>query len=267
MPSLLDSLNKTEKLDSGGGYTGRVRLDVGYKIFIKGLDNKESFVPFDPEDADAQKKALIAARAISTEHDPTRKPKPSVQITIYRDDVIGRDVTWQDDRIFTYPTYTDGYKQVIKPALEGLAEQNKPIPSLGVDFWGRVSFIADPGGRTKKDQNGEEVPELIAYIADVFPSKNAALAFAVGAGSEEGGKTTQAPGSDDPFTQMKDDADFLATLKTSVADLQKPLKGTFGAKQEVQQNEAIKKIAAEWISDDAAYVDVHLEDLRKLAGL
>lgn len=181
--SLFDDLNKMA--DSGGGIVGKVNIETGYKIMVSGVNNKDSFFAGDLRNKEENAKALAQAKAKLAElGNPTRtdkngkeqpiRPSQAVQIVIYRDSVKGKDVSWNDDRVFCYPLYTDDCKKIVLPSFK-----NANVDRLG-EMWARISFAPTPTGRTKANQNGEQVTELIAFVAEVYASEQAALAAVAG---------------------------------------------------------------------------------------
>ena len=168
MSDLFTDLSEiAQKESTGGGIVGKLKLETGYKVFVSGVGNRESFFACDLRDEKQKAGALEKAKAVG-------KPQASLQLIVYKDFVKGRDVTWQDDRFFVYPLWTNAAKKIALPALK-----TANVNTLG-EMWGRVAFADDPDGRTKQNQNGEEVVDKIAYIAEVFASEQAALASVVG---------------------------------------------------------------------------------------
>ena len=182
MPDLFDELNEVAKKESsGGGIVGKIKLETGYKVFVSGLGNRESFFPCDLRDGSKDKdKAHEQAKALG-------KCQAAVQIVVYKDSVKGRDVSWQDDRFFCYPLWTDAAKKVVLPSLK-----TANVTKLG-EMWGRIAFADDPSGRMKTNQNGDEVVDKIAFIAEVYKSENAALAAVAGGDVEAENKAATAP--------------------------------------------------------------------------
>ena len=160
----LDQLERMEK--SWGGIISQIEFTIGYKVFISGMSNEESFLPF-TDDA-SRKEALETCKAFLVARQVTSRPQSSIQFRVFKDDVKGREVTWMGDRYFVTPIWTDAYKKIVRPAIEKLSLR---APQT---FWGRITFAEDPSGRTRENRDGEIVPDLVAYPAEVFPNEQAA---------------------------------------------------------------------------------------------
>lgn len=169
--SLFDSLNEAAQKESTGGLIAKCKVETGYKAFVSGLGNRDSFFPCDYTNDESKKKAQALAKAKCANGE---RSSLSIQIVVYKDFVKGRDVTWQDDRFFCYPLWTNAAKKVVIPSLK-----TANVDTLG-EMWLRIGFADDPDGRTKKNQNGEDVIDKIAFIAEKFASEQAALAAVAG---------------------------------------------------------------------------------------
>jgi hypothetical protein len=177
-----------KKASGGGGIISLCELNRGYKVFVSGMDNRTSFFPFAPGDEAGKKLAESNAKKHG-------KPQDSIEIIVYKDSVKGREVTWKDDRFFTCPLWTPGFKEVVMPHIK------EARPPIGKKFWGKVGFTVDPSGRTKADQQGEQKPELIAFIAQVYANEAEATADA--------GSTTASANGTEPNDPMRP-ADYSA---------------------------------------------------------
>ena len=190
--SVLDDLDREEQQASGGGGTiAKCKLELGFKVFVTGLDNRGSFFAYRPGDEASKKEALLKAKAVLNQHVVKGNPQVAFQIVVYRETVKGRVVNWKDDRFFVTPLWTPGYKEVVKPHLKEAG-----IDQLG-EFWMKVSFAPDPSGRkridtTDLDDDGQPKvkDELVAFVAKVYKSEAEAEA--------EAGETEPAGGSDSP---------------------------------------------------------------------
>lgn len=161
----IDQLEQdSAKASGGGGIIAQCELYRGWKVFVSGLDNRKSFFYYAAGD-DAGRKA---AQAKAKEH--SSNPQDTLELIVYKATVKGREVTWKDDRFFTYPLWTDGFKKVMLPSIK---EHKPPIAQK---FWAKISFVADPSGRQKADQNGEMKPDLVAFIAQVYKDEAEAIA-------------------------------------------------------------------------------------------
>lgn len=212
MSTILDELDKqAEKEGTGGGIVGQFRFEAGYKVYASGVNNRESFFPYTPGDQASQDAALARAKETAAKYGVTKTPQTAAQLVIFKNSVKGREVTWRDDRFFTYPVWTDGYKKALKPALVKLG-----IGSFG-DYWGKIGFVPDPSGRKKKDQEGNETVELIAVPVELFPDEQAAIRAAHKAsanGNGAGAKSATIPDgyTSETWTKQRDD---IARLRQS----------------------------------------------------
>jgi len=166
-----------EESSGGGGWICRVNVQLGYKVFARGKSNEETFFPADINVDGAMESAKTAARAyvdklnndLEYGEQKIKAPSNAIWIEIDKENVFGRDTsTWENNRVFTTPAWTSAYKDVILPALR---ESNA---STGWQ-WARVSFKPDPYQPKRMNQHGEEVDNLVAYIAEVYLSKQDAL--------------------------------------------------------------------------------------------
>jgi len=261
-PQRMTMRDKMKKVaEGGGGYVCMFVIEAGYKIFVKGLSNDDSFFPFDPGDEEARAEALENARGqLDLSGNPTDakgralRPQKSVQLTIYRDHVYNREVGWQGDRQFVYPTWSDSYTQVLEPSIDKQVEQDL-IPDYGVDLYGRISFAKDPSGRQRENDKGEMVDELVPFIAEIYASEEEARTHAQDVNGAE--LTPVADG----FTSSLDlyranDAQYqklIALAKTAI-------KGKVGPKRD----DALIAFARENLVEDEELARAHVAELREL---
>ena len=194
-----------QKASGGGGIVAQCEINRGYKVFVAGLGNRESFFAFDPTNESSKKAALGKAQSSGG------KPQDAIELVVYKTSVKGREVTWKDDRFFTYPLWTDAFKTVFLPAVK----EHKP--PLSKKFWGKVSFAPDPSGRKKKEPNpttGELENELVAFVSQVYASEAEASADASTASTNGNG---QAEVNDPMVPADYSKADWLS-MKQDVAD-------------------------------------------------
>ena len=173
--TMLDEVEREE--GGGGGYVGLIRFELGFKVFAPGMSNAETWFPFSTsaDKAMAKAKASALAKDATTPGQTVRK-QLAYGFWLIQDEVMNRDVDhWQGDRFWCYPFWTPAAKEVIKPSLETCAIYGSPY-----EFYGRLTFCEEPSGRTRVNQEGEEVPELVAYPSQKFASKEEAQQVAVG---------------------------------------------------------------------------------------
>lgn len=257
--SFMDTLKAASNLDGGaGGYIAKVLVEMGFKIFVSGLSNADSFFAYVPTDKASVEKALSAAKQAQAAG--SKEPKPSFQLTIYKASVKGREVAWTQDRVFTTQTWTPAYKQVIEPELMRLAKEGK-LTQLG-EYWGRVTFKPDPTGRMQdnykfvadapeNDANKRQVPELVAYLAEIYQNEAQATQAASGEVVASNGHVQESV-----WTTLQGDADFAMALKEA-GDAVKPTP---------KKLLAVKETAKEWgLNDDE--VNENLAALKAWAGI
>ena len=188
-----DDFDKADKEESSGsgGIIGNVIVDAGFKVYAKGQSNEDTFFPAGGVGADkrlvAKRKAETFAQGIGAD-----QPRWAVQIQVEKEGAFsaGQLATWENDRFFVTDTWKGSFKEVVRPALEKF---EMALPFTG---WARVGFKADPyfeamgeAGK-EEDQNGNLRFPPIAYITELFASKEEAM-VAVGDGG--GGSGTVMP--------------------------------------------------------------------------
>lgn len=156
-----DIMEQYEKQETGGGLIAKVKVEMGYKVFVGGMGNEESWFAFAPGDEVAKKAALNKARETGG------RPQLSLCFIAFKDSVKGREVGWQGDRYFVYPHWTDAYKEIVKPAMKDLGV------TIGLQ-WLRFSWKDDPSGRQEADQEGNARTALIAFPVEKFANEAAA---------------------------------------------------------------------------------------------
>lgn len=230
------------KASGGGGIIAQCELYRGWKVFVSGLGNRESFFYYNAGDEAGRK----AAQAKAKEHG---QPQDTLELIVYKatvkstkEDNNGNRVpvstTWKDDRFFTYPLWTDGFKKVMLPSIK---EHKPPIANK---FWAKISFVADPTGRQKKDQNGEDKPELVAFIAQVYKDEAEATADA---GNQVASGTNGSEPSDPMVPADYSKADWLSCKGDIEAAIAKAVDGIkVPAKKAAARTAAIAEQAAQY---------------------
>lgn len=168
-----DDVKSFEGESGSNGWISKAEIVFGYKVFITGRTNEETFWKFDvavPASREAARKAAADfARSVGA-----KQPTAAIAVILPKDKTYLYDTTrWQGDRWFVLPTYTKGYEDILKPSLKGADAQ------LGVQ-WVRIGFKADPYKPTRKsfDQlTGEEreVANLVPYVVEKFDSEEMAM--------------------------------------------------------------------------------------------
>ena len=162
----------TEQEGGGGGIVTKALIETGYKVYVSGLDQADTFFPAAPGDDAARKAAKSKAQALG-------KANWGIQIKAYRDTAVvrGRAATWQADRHFNTDSWTSAAKEVVVPSLR---QAGIVLPWEG---WCRIGFQPDPFklekgevGMTDQDQDGNPRYPQVAYVTEVFADEEAARA-------------------------------------------------------------------------------------------
>lgn len=168
-----DDVKSFEGEGGGNGWISKAEIVFGYKVFISGHSNEDTFWKFDvaiPASREAARKAAADfARSVGA-----KQPTAAIAVILPKDKTYLYDTTrWQGDRWFVLPTYTKGYEEILKPSLKGADAQ------LGIQ-WVRIGFKPDPYKPTRKsfDQlTGEEreVANLVPYVVEKFDGEEMAM--------------------------------------------------------------------------------------------
>jgi hypothetical protein len=161
---------------SAGGYVGKARFSLGYKAFLPGYSNEDSWWPYEAGNEGSKAEAMTKCKvAINESGEEGKRPQNCLGFILYKDSIKGREVSWQQDRYFTYAFWTDAARQIIMPKVKELGIREG-------EFWGRWTWTEDPSGRMETDAEGEPRVALIAYPVEVY--KDEAEAEAAGGGGE-----------------------------------------------------------------------------------
>lgn len=165
---------------SGRGFVGLINCSTGFKVFASGMTNEETWFPYtmggnSKAEALNKAKAFIRIHEIIDSQGRPARPQAAVCFHVPLKSLKAGGENWQQDQWFVTPLYYDAYKEIISPALKSL----DIIPGFDEQFWARFGWQAEPGGRTRLNQNDEEVPVLVAYPMAIFEDEAAA---------EEGGE-------------------------------------------------------------------------------
>lgn len=242
---------------SGRGFVGLINCSSGFKVFASGMANEDTWFPHKIGAAN-KAAALSKARAFIAEHDVLdnqgRKARPQVAVCFHvpLESLKAGGENWQQDQWFVTPLYYDAYKEIISPALKSL----DIIPGFDEQFWARFGWQAEPGGRTRLNQNDEEVPVLVAYPMAVFADEAAA---------EEGGEGIvgvgeSAPGSAEAPDWLESEIERIQGVVDGMEGAPRPAVAAALAKElGVDADEAVK-----FIGDDE---DAKVEMLAKAYSL
>jgi len=182
--SFWDSYDEAvEEESGGGGIVCQAVIETGYKVYVGGLDQVETFFPARANDKKDRRAAKVKADKLAADYN-ARASRWSVQIRAKRDTAVvrGQPATWQGDRFFVTNSWTEACKEVVVPSLKAAG-----IAQLPWEGWCRIGFKPDPykvslgkAGMTDTDQDGNPRFPQVAYIVEVFADETAAR-VAVGA--------------------------------------------------------------------------------------
>lgn len=165
----------TQEESGGGGIVGKVRIDMGFKVYVGGVDQGATFFPVTtPAD---KSKVKTEAQAFATKSGAPRNPQWGIQIKVFRAGAYsaGQPVTWQNDRYFNADAWTSAAKELVVPKLKQLDI------SLPWEGWARIGFAPDPyevqAGQMKDvDQAGNPRFTPRAYVTAIFANEEEAVA-------------------------------------------------------------------------------------------
>lgn len=167
-----EEIANAEEPQLGGGFIGLIAIETGYKLFISGVSNKESWFSSgkdtEQERADAREKAK-AFLAENGHGDVKLNYGINIICPVETCYKKGEQVEWASDRHFFIQKFTDAWKKVVRPAF---IEHSVITPS---QIYAKVSFADDPyyvamgdAGKKKTDQNGNPKYPDVAYISVVY---------------------------------------------------------------------------------------------------
>ena len=225
-----------EEQFTGGGVIGKLRVDLGYKVYVAGMTGEDLFKTFFPI-SDPSKEArgivLAAAKVFGEANGATGNPRYVVCLTMAKDECVnlsGDPVDWSHDQQKTVPMWTvhTDAPSAAKAFMTALQEHRAPIAK---DFYGRVSWINDPykeslgeAGKTDQDRDGKARFPSIAVIADTYKNKASAQAaaekFAAEAPGTNGTASVEYPWSDFPggWGDNEDWAEFAKDAEMSLLE-------------------------------------------------
>jgi hypothetical protein len=181
-----DELNSGQ----GFGYIGKCWIGFGYKVYIKGIGNQDSFFPFEFKNKDSAAKAQLEANALYAKHDmKNRDGEPQVAypcfaIRLYKANVLSKDASaWLEDKWWVYPLWTVStkvnlWKVIVQPSLDKLK-----LKVGNQEVWGQVRYKVDPSGKTYEGKDAEgnlvQLPSMVNYISEVYANETEAKAHVV----------------------------------------------------------------------------------------
>lgn len=191
---LLDELNGIEDGGSStlqSGYFCKAKLSFGFKVFATGISPEASLFEFDPFNKKTVEAALAKAKAFVSDNGVTSQPAKSIVLTLYRETVKGKNITWQRDLQKVVARWMPAYEKVWLPALEKLGI-NKPG-----EYWCHVALVNDPSGKTEKFSGKDGVerdsPSKVWVIDTLYPNEAVCIAEAAKVASTDNAGEEQPP--------------------------------------------------------------------------
>jgi hypothetical protein len=174
---------------SSTGTIGEIEISFGWKLYVAGTSQEETFFPCIPTDKASLAMAKGLANKYIVDHGLENvRPTYVFCIRIFKDTVMNKDVsTWKGDQFRFIATYDQDYLGTI---TQKLREFN--VKRVG-RFWAQVSWgqaTLNPKRKPRMvqkldadknpiiDENGEavmeEAPNLFAYVSKIYPTKEEA---------------------------------------------------------------------------------------------
>lgn len=180
--SVLKKLDKHIKEESGGGggIIGKASVDIGFKVFIGGMSNEDTFFTYDINDENAKEEAKKnATKLLDKKGLEGKRPQPSIQIVVFKDSVLaGNTDNWNNDQYTQEAFWTDDWLEIMRPGLEKAIEKADHLDDsddvLGKTHWLRIGGKPTLTGDTYVDSKGEERPSMCRYTAEFYKNKSAA---------------------------------------------------------------------------------------------
>jgi len=231
-----EQMEQAEKEGRSGGTVLQIEIAFVWKVFTTkadGFEMEETYFPYAIGNKESIKAARAKANQFVVANGLEKNPYNVFMIRLYKDTVLNREVSWENDRwFFLFPT-SDMYTKIIAPKLREL-EINK----LG-KYWSAVTWDEDKGGKPRTqekrdadgntlfDDNGdpqmETVYPLVAYPVQLFDTKEAALEFC---GIEEKSDDAESVEVSIPMPEGYDDETWASTIKEIRAELGRGTKST-----------------------------------------
>ena len=160
--SFLDGLEK----ESGGSPLPKklfcmVTMGFGYKLYVKGMGNEESFFPFVYGDESSKKAAHQLAEEKYTEKmgAAPERLQPALCFRVPQTKCFNLDaLEWQFDKMFFSPLWTKTYKDLIKPSIINSGIQ----PG---DSWAELDVVSEI------DKDGNQTRNKTVVVARLFKSE------------------------------------------------------------------------------------------------
>jgi hypothetical protein len=236
----MDILDKDMKeAQSGGGMIGEITLYGAYVTFAQGVTPRDRTFLY----ANDKEKAAAKAKA-----EALGKPQQTLAMVQYKDSIIGRDITWQDDRFHTYgPPFGPDYKFMIE-------KKNELGIPVGKKVWARVSWMTSPNAEANQDQawawseyQGEKRLKSMAFPVEIYASKADAVKAAESLASEagEGASDPTYPG-DHTGWSLEDWQGMKAEIVAKYQELASGIDGPAPVKAK-KLDEAQKQVCGEYV--------------------
>lgn len=161
--------------EGGGDFYGGVKYGWGFKAFVSGVDNHDTWFPYNRQDKTGKSKEDALGKykqAIVKYGLEPKKLETVFAMWMEADQIFGRDTSaWKTNSIWwVEKVWSSGMKEIIIPSMEKLNVD----PYAGF-LWGKVSQAPDPDGykKTSFDAEGKEVvrTKRIAYISAIYQNE------------------------------------------------------------------------------------------------
>lgn len=161
---------------TGGGIVAQVLIETGYKAYVGGLDQADTFFPAPTDNKKKRDAAKAKCNALGS------KANWGIQIRIYLEGAVtqGKPATWQDDRFRNTDGWTSACQEVVVPSLKAAG-----ISKLPFKGYARIGFKPDPfkvalgeEGKTQTDLAGNPRFPRVAYVVETLTKKEYQVAIA-----------------------------------------------------------------------------------------
>jgi hypothetical protein len=221
-------VEEAEKAGGGGGTIVNFKIGFGWKVFTKAsmLDkngepfaNKDTFFEYKPGDKEDTKRARALANQFVLKNGITANPYNVFELVLYKDSVLGKEVTWKSDKYFYFFPNSNFYIEYVAKHL-----RESPVVKAMGKYWGSATWANDMTAKPrlvqKNDADGNQILDednnpvmedqypLNAYITKVFADKFEAMKEA---GVED---TASSNSTNDNEVPMPDGYDAVGWIET-----------------------------------------------------
>lgn len=255
----LDFLTQlAEEMGGGGGYTttGLVKVELGVKVYLKGMSQAETFFPFVYDDQQSIQNAVHKANELILKSGEKRKPQFAVRFEVMKESVLEtkQDGTkasdsWKENRTYDVPTIWwnkdtrkterhPTYEKLIRPTLDDFVPQEDLGKWLYLQLGSELD-ITNPESKTQfnektiLDDEGNIVETIrtprknyVPVVLRRFNSEEEARAYAVSGESTPSVAQLDEPDGwdDNAFGSWTDVQQYVRNeLDTKLPDTNTPL--------------------------------------------